>query len=171
MPTNESKTPPLSCLSCRQRKVKCDKAKPCSACQRLNLDCVYPPRVRLPRGRQGGSKARNIEITRRLNRLEGLVERLGGETALTDGLLGQKTAAEPPAVVATEAPVDIQNRDLPIQANDLTDYPEIEPIVQADGSRYLSSDFWTCLSGEVGEMWSAYVLDKLRSETMIWLIR
>jgi hypothetical protein len=35
------------CLTCRQRKKKCDEAKPqCKACQRNKLDCFWPPHIR-----------------------------------------------------------------------------------------------------------------------------
>lgn len=29
------------CLTCKQRKVRCDELRPCSNCTRLDLDCVY----------------------------------------------------------------------------------------------------------------------------------
>ncbi|RAH79309.1 hypothetical protein BO86DRAFT_457926 [Aspergillus japonicus CBS 114.51] len=43
----------LSCETCRQRKVKCDKLDPCTNCRRLGTRCVPVERARLPRGRSG----------------------------------------------------------------------------------------------------------------------
>lgn len=35
------------CLSCRQRKKKCDEVKPhCQACERNKLACIWPPHIR-----------------------------------------------------------------------------------------------------------------------------
>lgn len=149
MPTHGQNPTSLSCISCRQRKVKCDKAQPCAACQRSKVDCVFPPRLRLPRGRQGGSRARNVEITRRLNRLEGLVERLGGENALTESLAGSEAGIEGPTISAGVADPEDQSGH-PANGGKKPYTPrDSEPIVQADGIRYLGGDFWTSLSGEV----------------------
>lgn len=41
----------LSCETCRQRKIKCDKLSPCTNCQRLGTLCMPVERARLPRGR------------------------------------------------------------------------------------------------------------------------
>ena len=38
-----------SCLTCRQRKVRCDKASPCSNCRRADIACVFPSTDRPPR--------------------------------------------------------------------------------------------------------------------------
>lgn len=42
--------PTYSCIRCADRKVKCDRQRPCSACVKYNLDCVFnssqPPRKR-----------------------------------------------------------------------------------------------------------------------------
>jgi len=47
----------ISCVSCRKRKLKCDRVKPkCGTCTRLRHDCEYPERRRNP-----GSKRRNMK--------------------------------------------------------------------------------------------------------------
>lgn len=50
MPSRPSR-PTYSCIRCADRKVKCDRQKPCSACVRHKVDCVFhsplPPRKRL----------------------------------------------------------------------------------------------------------------------------
>ncbi|KAI9794244.1 MAG: hypothetical protein M1816_006170 [Peltula sp. TS41687] len=124
---------PLSCVSCRQRKVKCDKANPCSACHRSSVECIYPPRVRLPRGRQGGTRRRSVELARRLSRVEELLEKLGGD----------------PAAVPASAPNLGDSPEGPAASEGSFDSQEYEPVMKADGSRYLGGDFWTSLSGEV----------------------
>jgi hypothetical protein len=38
-----------SCVTCRQRKVRCDKRAPCSNCRRADIACVFPSLDRPPR--------------------------------------------------------------------------------------------------------------------------
>ncbi|KAJ5497178.1 hypothetical protein N7463_009165 [Penicillium fimorum] len=49
--------PQLSCVLCRDRKLKCDKLDPCSNCTSSGVACVPIYRPRLPRGRH----ARNVQ--------------------------------------------------------------------------------------------------------------
>ena len=139
MEPTSTKPSQLSCTNCRHRKVKCDKTSPCSACRRSNIECVFPTRPFKPRGRQGGSKARNVEITKRLNRLEGLMSTLGGEAA-----------AQALLQVAKERDEALKSEKHERQRQSSSDSwiaQDHEPAVKADGS--LCSDFWSNLSGEV----------------------
>lgn len=44
-----SATEPLACVSCRARKLKCDRIKPaCSRCVKIDGACVYPESRRKP---------------------------------------------------------------------------------------------------------------------------
>ena len=40
---------PRSCVTCRSRKVRCDKLSPCSNCRRADIPCVFPSADRPPR--------------------------------------------------------------------------------------------------------------------------
>jgi hypothetical protein len=57
----------ISCVSCRKRKLKCDRVKPkCGTCTRLRHECEFPERRR-----HQGSKRRNIkELEARLAQVE-----------------------------------------------------------------------------------------------------
>ena len=57
----------ISCVSCRKRKLKCDRVKPkCGTCTRLRHECEFPERRR-----NVGSKRRNIkELEARLAQVE-----------------------------------------------------------------------------------------------------
>ncbi|KAJ8128241.1 hypothetical protein O1611_g5396 [Lasiodiplodia mahajangana] len=59
-PTGE----PLSCVTCRSRKLRCDKVKPvCTRCAKVNGHCVYPESRRKP-----AFKRRNVkELEERLD--------------------------------------------------------------------------------------------------------
>ncbi|KAF4222184.1 hypothetical protein CNMCM8980_010497 [Aspergillus fumigatiaffinis] len=41
----------LTCETCKRRKVKCDKRRPCTNCRKAGIHCVAVERARLPRGR------------------------------------------------------------------------------------------------------------------------
>lgn len=60
-------TEPLACVSCRARKLKCDRIKPaCSRCIKVSNDCVYPESRRKPT-----FKRRNVkELEARLAQVE-----------------------------------------------------------------------------------------------------
>ncbi|KAH7319489.1 fungal-specific transcription factor domain-containing protein [Rhexocercosporidium sp. MPI-PUGE-AT-0058] len=74
-----------SCVTCRRRKVKCDKKNPCTNCAKAGSVCVFPAPGRAPRRpRQGGKvvSEREAELLKRLRRLEGVVEELSGQVEI-----------------------------------------------------------------------------------------
>lgn len=156
MEPTSSKPAQLSCTNCRHRKVKCDKTAPCSACRRSNIECVFPTRPFKPRGKQGGSRARNVEIAKRLNRLEGLMSKLGGEGAAHALLQEAEARDEPSGSPRPEAHRQSSSQSPNSQGP--------EPMLKPDGSRYLSSDFWSSLSGEVS-------LSGMLSVGFLWMRR
>ena len=84
------KNPP-SCTSCRQKKVKCDRADPCSRCVRVGAICVSFPPSGVPRGRNGGRRKLDSRLLDRIRKLENLVNDIEGKSS------GETTAVPPPA--------------------------------------------------------------------------
>ena len=70
---------PRSCVTCRKRKVKCDKTHPCSNCNRAHIECVFPSPGRAPRKVRKLGEGRDKELLERLRRLEGVVKGMGVE--------------------------------------------------------------------------------------------
>ncbi|KAF5018524.1 hypothetical protein F66182_9482, partial [Fusarium sp. NRRL 66182] len=66
-PPASSRTEPLACVSCRARKLKCDRQKPaCARCVKVSNECVYPESRRKPT-----FKRRNVkELEARLAQVE-----------------------------------------------------------------------------------------------------
>ncbi|OKL58231.1 hypothetical protein UA08_06842 [Talaromyces atroroseus] len=56
-----------SCLRCHERKVRCNKALPCSACTCAKVQCRYPGPERTKRRSQRGAQ---VQLGSRLDRLE-----------------------------------------------------------------------------------------------------
>lgn len=82
---------PRSCVTCRRRKVRCDKHMPCGNCRRTQISCIFPapgraPRRPRPRGPNAPprqhSGEREVELVKRLRKLEGIVEELSGQIEL-----------------------------------------------------------------------------------------
>ncbi|TWU76311.1 hypothetical protein ED733_005737 [Metarhizium rileyi] len=78
---------PRSCVTCRRRKVRCDKQMPCSNCRRAQIPCIFPapgraprqPRPKDPNAPPKTSSHREAELIKRLRKLEGIVEELSGQ--------------------------------------------------------------------------------------------
>ena len=81
---------PRSCVTCRRRKVRCDKHMPCSNCRRAQISCIFPaperaprrPRRKDPNSIKPQSSERELELMKRLRKLEGIVEELSGQVEL-----------------------------------------------------------------------------------------
>ncbi|KAL7919897.1 fungal-specific transcription factor [Trichoderma austrokoningii] len=56
--------PGHSCLECRRRKIKCDRALPCSYCARIKLQCSYPS------WRPNRSSSRESDLAAKVQALE-----------------------------------------------------------------------------------------------------
>ncbi len=140
----------VTCVNCRQRKVKCSRTHPCVACDRSGLSCTFPDRARLPRGRKRGSKATNGEILKRLNKLE---ELLAQSKNSQEGASGQKLGDDKPEQKTPEAgkpevATGCRNESIG------TDSPSENTVtVKEEGlwglDRYLGSQFWNRLTSEV----------------------
>lgn len=64
--------PTYSCIRCAERKVKCDRQRPCSSCMKHNVDCVFnlsqPPQKK---------RVRHQVLTDRLRLYEALLQEHG----------------------------------------------------------------------------------------------
>jgi hypothetical protein len=69
-------------------KVRCDKHMPCSNCRRAQIPCIFPAPGRAPRRprpkdpnapTKQPSSERELELMKRLRKLEGIVEELSGQ--------------------------------------------------------------------------------------------
>ncbi|KAK2691979.1 hypothetical protein QWA68_009165 [Fusarium oxysporum] len=96
---------PRSCVTCRRRKVRCDKQMPCSNCRRAQIPCVFPapgraprqPRRKDPNAPTKNSSQREIELMKRLRKLEGIVEELSGQIEVESGGKGPSSTNSPEA--------------------------------------------------------------------------
>lgn len=134
---------PRSCVTCRRRKVRCDKHEPCSNCTKANIECVFPPPGRAPRKPR---RPHDAELLKRLRRLESVVDSLGAQVDDDDH-----------ASVDTEKrrSVELQNLDLSPQAparKSSLEYGLGKLMIKDGRSRYVSNEFWSTLGEEIAEI-------------------
>lgn len=142
---------PRSCTTCRRRKVRCDKKRPCSNCTKAGIECIFPGPGRAPRKAR---KPPDTELLARLRRLEGVVQNLGAQVDDEDGA-AISTGVRPPSGSQSPTDRDLVNnycdadpkRPLPKRPLD----KEFGRLVIDEGrSRYVSNAFWASLGDEVG---------------------
>lgn len=140
-----------SCLTCRKRKVKCDKKQPCSNCARAKIECVFPGPGRAPRKSR---KPPDGELMDRLRRLEGVVQSLNAQVEEHEQEAADRTQT--------------QDQDRSRQASSSDCFPSrVSPSVALDNtveglesrfgrlvvdqgrSRYINNSFWASLNNEV----------------------
>lgn len=143
IPPNPAPTRPpyphiRSCLSCRHRKVKCDRQLPCSNCQRAGSECIFPPGPgRAPKRPRA---ARDPHLLERLWKLERIVRRLGaGEDSEDENSEGNTIA---------DSEADAKN------AGDSMSDPSIHKelgrlLIDDSRSCYVGNRFWASLGDEV----------------------
>lgn len=150
-PPPEASPNPRSCVTCRRRKVRCNKHHPCSNCIKAKIECVYPSPGRAPRK---SKKPRDTELLARLRNLENIVKNLGGPDAINGNpsslslkkpTLHQNSAIEQPGNYANTS--DAVQQDATIKS-EVPDTSEIEEnmgklMVEEGGSQYVSHRFWT----------------------------
>ncbi|KAI0481217.1 hypothetical protein GGR56DRAFT_310292 [Xylariaceae sp. FL0804] len=103
----------LSCVTCRNRKLKCDRVRPvCTRCARVRGECVYPESRRKP-----AVKRRNVkELEARLAQVEGLLKDVGageGRPAAA-AAAGQQEAPADEADEAAEVAADFDSLEVPM---------------------------------------------------------
>ncbi|TEA14023.1 Fusarisetin A cluster transcription factor fsa6 [Colletotrichum sidae] len=72
---------PVSCLACRARKLRCDRALPCGACSKRGDTCKFGPKLSSPthdavHGATGSQPKPRQEVQVRLQKLEDMVQDL-----------------------------------------------------------------------------------------------
>lgn len=163
---------PRSCITCRRRKVKCDKKQPCANCVKAHIDCVFPSPGRAPRKPR---KPQDSELIERLKKLEGVVRSLGVQTGVQgeDTQNGREEETSPSTVTDGNAePKKEEELKLEEQAPNAHQEPEelkqtkfdqdgkkssitgLENrfgrlVVDEGRSRYINPSFWANLSNEV----------------------
>lgn len=148
-----------SCVTCRTRKVRCDKESPCSNCRRANIPCVLPSTDRPPRWArrlnrnvhaEGTATASNIppEALDRIRQLESLVKDLSGQ--LERAVAGSSSGVGSPASSSHDHSTDVRGDDVSNTNNGGVQKAFGRLVIQdSNRSRYVTSGFWSRVNDEV----------------------
>jgi hypothetical protein len=136
----------LSCLSCRQKKVKCDKKYPCRGYQHSGSECVFPLRKRKARK----PRSRNTEMILRLGRLEELLEKYEpndpkNPSPQHGALFKEATKPSEPMIDDTVAQTTKQH----LMDHSAMAYQTALVSVNGSTDRFMSSEFWSNLGDQV----------------------
>jgi hypothetical protein len=163
--THTAHDPPSirSCVTCRRRKVRCNKRTPCSNCVKAGIECVFPPPGRAPRK---SKRPQDAELLSRLRRLEGVIEHLSGkkpgaveplssvsspsqqETGPASPQEGRQTTPQTQSVQAGKCPFVLDSDPQAAKPRNLEH--EFGRLVIDEGrSRYVSNRLWASLGDEV----------------------
>ncbi len=151
LPTHNASAPrlnPRSCVTCRRRKVRCNKENPCANCVRAGIECVFPAPGRAPRK---SKKAPDAELLARLRRLEGVVHSLGAQVD-DNGLVSPSITGS--ADIRARTFGETHSGDSPTSDRSDSKRQSIDRtlgrlVISDDRSRYVSNTFWTSMSDEV----------------------
>lgn len=145
---------PRSCVTCRTRKVRCDKKSPCSNCRRANISCVLPTIDQQPRWARRLQQGPSGDVMNRLRSLEALVKHLSSQ-------LDEAHAAASATASAGGSPdvnssgsghnADTNNRIGSLSANPGRMDTRFGRLVVDDPNRshYVGSGFWSRVNDEV----------------------
>lgn len=127
-----------ACLTCRQRKVRCDLKSPCSSCVKAGRPCVRstpaPKRARRTSQRALETQEREEALLKRLHKLEAVVETLKSSTSVIDGSIRQ----------------DDHDDHLIEDEHERINQGKAVRLLAGNGrSRYVSDRFWASLTAEV----------------------
>ncbi|KAF2822360.1 hypothetical protein CC86DRAFT_469750 [Ophiobolus disseminans] len=157
-PSNGAPTPnPRSCVTCRRRKVKCDKRQPCSNCVRAKIECIFPGPGRAPRKSR---KPPDAELLDRLRRLEGVVSSLNAQVEEHE----QEAAEREERGSTGDASCPFSNGKTNPNAKDDASRVAVDDsveglesrfgrlVVEKGRSRYINNSFWASLNNEVEDL-------------------
>ncbi|KAL8795401.1 MAG: hypothetical protein Q9195_002142 [Heterodermia aff. obscurata] len=142
---------PLSCTSCRQRKIKCNRLNPCDQCLDLGVSCVFPlRRVRASRARRDNLEARDAELLRRISHLEALLANKEGERPLTPEIVASGRSRR--STLLTPLPANGALGGAHQKAVPVDDHYAAFIKQQGNSSRYLGQEFWSNISDEFNSL-------------------
>ena len=138
---------PRSCVTCRKRKVKCNKREPCSNCVKASIACVFPPPGRAPRKPR---RPHDAELLKRLRRLESVVDSLGAQVD-DDGNPQPADHGSERTRTSEGASLSELSPTAPSRKASL-EYGLGRLLIKEGRSRYVSNEFWSSLGEEIAEI-------------------
>lgn len=145
---SNSRLNPRSCVTCRRRKVRCNKQEPtCANCMKADINCIYPPPGRAPRKQR---RPQDAELLKRLRRLESVVDNLGAQVD-DEGHVHElerrpNEKCSPTSAELLDSSTGVPNRRTSLEHG-------LGRLMLKDGhSRYVTNDFFAMLHKEISDI-------------------
>ncbi|OBT61198.1 hypothetical protein VE03_08682 [Pseudogymnoascus sp. 23342-1-I1] len=135
----------FSCLTCRQRKVKCDRLNPCSQCIKTATQCSFIAPVR---GKRKSTKKPKEGLHSKLKRYEQMLKGYGAKIELSDDEnLSDADEASEPDVEMAEAEGAKPHKKEPAEPYKFDRFKS--RLVSKNGSsRYFDNELWSNIDDE-----------------------
>lgn len=143
---------PRSCVTCRSRKVRCDKKTPCSNCRRANISCVLPSADRQPRWARRLQQGPSGDVMNRLRSLENLVKHLSSQLDEANAAAVSATGDSPGVSLpgsSNNAAAGTDHRAPSANSGKMESQFGRLIFEDANHSRYVGSGFWSRVNDEV----------------------
>ncbi|KAK2592945.1 hypothetical protein QQS21_009352 [Conoideocrella luteorostrata] len=157
-----------SCVTCRRRKVKCDRKHPCANCVRNNIECHFPVTGRLPRRSRDPNAWRSpaqkqSELLGRLRRLENLVTEMAGQVEDSAGEHESQTTGQ--ALIGAgmftggfannyaSASGELSTTESQSSGEIYEDFGKL--IIERAGALHVDKGFWSIFCDEVEHIFQA----------------
>ncbi|KAJ4050243.1 hypothetical protein NW761_005032 [Fusarium oxysporum] len=139
----------LSCSSCRQRKLKCDRDEPCSNCVARNVSCQYAP---WPRGRVAAQRrdSRQNDLSDRVRHLEQLLGSIVQQLPTQQGTSNGSPSIKSPASTYVTNSLATGSHQGSHQSSQ--EGSEVKPgrmMANPNETIYVSSSHWSAICHEV----------------------
>ena len=140
-----------SCVTCRRRKVRCDKIHPsCTNCTKAGTECIFPGPGRAKRKTR---KPQDAELLARLKKLEGVIQSLGAQVEEDKGLIrGPSVMPSIHGELEARREEDSHQNghtDPKINNSKIIDKQLGRLVINEGRSRYVSNTFWASMGDEV----------------------
>ncbi|KAI9740064.1 MAG: hypothetical protein M1818_004815 [Claussenomyces sp. TS43310] len=136
----------FSCLTCRQRKIKCDRRSPCSNCTRAARSCSFVAPVRGKPKRRGTPKE---GLHAKLRRYEEMLKSYGAEIGPSDNdkdiISDAETVSDPDLLMAVK---DAESPKMGGGSPSAFDETKTKLITKNGSSRYFDNGLWSKLGDE-----------------------
>ena len=143
--------PRVSCVTCKKRKVRCDKSYPCTNCARRHIECVYltagPRRARGPGKQRAGERIE--QMTSRVAQLEHVLGKLQSRDHVEGSRHGgtRTEGSEPPPLNDSGKADSVQTTEGE-NGNNLG-HSKARLSVKEGKSHYIRNNFWATINEEV----------------------
>ncbi|KAL3421643.1 C6 transcription factor [Phlyctema vagabunda] len=133
-----------SCLTCQQRKVRCDGQKPCATCVKNKVECAAKP-PSLPRRRKARDVATKTDVLSRIQRLEQELR------SKTEQLSAASSSTPELATTTTTTTASTGNNSVePVSRRpSKTRESHGQMIIEGGHSRYVENTLWAGLKSEL----------------------